>query len=153
MGRNWLAVASADHVATARRGGFIQVCHGRAAPLRRLQPGDRIVCYSPTQRYSPSHAARDRDRLQAFTALGTVRPGEPYRDEGGLGVLPYRRDVDWHASGAVLLGEVRDRLALVREPNWGYRLRQGLIGLCDADMTAIAGAMVAATARLDLAAA
>ena len=46
MSRNWLAVASADHVAIGRRGGFMQVCHGKAAPLRRIQPGDTILMHA-----------------------------------------------------------------------------------------------------------
>jgi hypothetical protein len=29
----------------------MQVCHGKAAPLRRVQPGDRVVYYSPTCEY------------------------------------------------------------------------------------------------------
>ncbi len=153
MSRNWLAVASADHVAIGRRGGFMQVQHGKAAPLRRIQPGDRVVYYSPSQRYSPSHAARDKDRLQAFTAIGTVKPGEPYRVDMSVGFQPYRRDVTWHQGGHVLLDEMKAELAFTREPNWGYRLRQGLVELCDADMTAIAEAMFTAAARLDLLAA
>ena len=153
MSKNWLAVASGDHVALGRRGGFMQVCHGKAAPLRRIQPGDRIVYYSPSLRYSPSHAARERDRLQAFTALGTVRPGAPYRAEMADGFLPYRRDVAWHPSGQVLLAELKDRLAFLRDSNWGYRLRQGLVEIGETDMTIIAEAMFTAAARLDLRAA
>lgn len=153
MIRNWLAVASADHVAIGRRGGFMQVCHGKAAPLRRIQAGDRVIYYSPGQRYSPSHAARERDRLKAFTAIGTVKQGEPYRADRGDGFLPYRRDVVWHASGQVMLDEVKDGLAFTREANWGYRLRQGLVEIGDADMTIIAEAMFRAVARLDLLAA
>ena len=42
MSKNWLAVASADHVAVGRAEGFMQVCHGKVSPLRRLQPGDRV---------------------------------------------------------------------------------------------------------------
>lgn len=153
MSRNWLAVASADHVAIGRRRGFMQVNHGKAAPLRRIQPGDRIVYYSPSQRYSPSHAARDRDRLQAFTAIGTVKEGEPYRADMSEGFQPFRRDVTWHQGGHVLLAELKDRLAFTREANWGYRLRQGLVEIGEADMTAIAEAMFKAAARLDLLAA
>lgn len=153
MSRNWLAVASADHVAIGRRGGFMQVNHGKAAPLRRIQPGDRVVYYSPSQRYSPSHAAREKDRLQAFTAVGTVRQGEPYRAEMSEGFLPWRRDVAWHAGGQVLLSELRQALAITRTPNWGYRLRQGLVEIGEADMTIIAEAMFTASARLDLLAA
>jgi hypothetical protein len=64
MSRNWVAVASAEHVRIGRSHGFMQVCHGKAAPLRRVQPGDRVVYYSPT------FAFRGRDGLQSFTAIG-----------------------------------------------------------------------------------
>ena len=66
MSRCWIAVASAEHVRFGRAHGFMQVCHGKAAPLRRISPGDRVAYYSPTVTF------RDKDTLQAFTALGTV---------------------------------------------------------------------------------
>lgn len=145
MSKNWLAVASADHVAVGRAEGFMQVSHGKVAPLQRLQPGDRVVYYSPTHRYSPSHALREKDRLQSFTALGTVAASAPYRaDSDGERAeifLPWRRDVAWHGAGEVPLEDLKDRLAFAREPNWGYRLRQGLVEISDADMTLIAEAM------------
>ena len=147
ISRNWLAVASADHVAIGRQAGFMQVNHGKASPLRRLNPGDRVVYYSPTRRYSPSHAARRQDRLQAFTALGTVKPGEPYRADLERGFQPFRRDVAWHEAGAALLAELQPRLAFTRQPNWGYRLRQGLVEIDEADMETIAEAMFRAAAR------
>jgi hypothetical protein len=85
---HWVAVASAEHVNLRRSQGFMQVCHGKAAPLRRIRPGDRVVYYSP------STAFGGKDRLQAFTALGVVRPGEPYERDMGDGFVPFRRDVD-----------------------------------------------------------
>lgn len=36
--RNWIAVASAEHVALGRKLGFMRACHGKAPPLRRLRP-------------------------------------------------------------------------------------------------------------------
>jgi hypothetical protein len=146
MSKNWLVVASADHVAIGSTGGFVQAGHGKPAPMRRLQPGDRVVCYSPTQRYSPSHAARARDRLQAFTALGTVRGGEPYRADMGAGFQPWRRDVAWHDAETIPISALQGALSFLREKNWGYRLRQGLVEISDADMTAIADAMFTAAA-------
>jgi hypothetical protein len=71
--RNWIAVASAEHVRLGRAAGFMQVCHGKAAPLRRVQPGSRIVYYSPSEQFG------GKDRLQAFTALGVVSNGAPIR--------------------------------------------------------------------------
>lgn len=152
MSKNWLVVASADHVAIGSSGGFVQACHGKPAPMRRLQPGDRVVCYSPSQRYSPSHASRAKDRLQAFTAIGTVRDGESYRADpihadGGPGFQPWRRDVAWHDAEPVAISALQGALSFLQERNWGYRLRQGLVEISDADMAAIAEAMFTAAAE------
>jgi hypothetical protein len=64
MSRNWVAVASAEHVRIGRSNGFMQVSHGKAAPLRRIHPGDGVVYYSPT------NALGGKDKLQSFTAIG-----------------------------------------------------------------------------------
>ncbi len=146
MSRNWLAVASAEHVEIGRSAGFMQVCHGKATPLRRVQPGDRVVYYSPNRIYSPSHALRGKDRLQAFTAIGTVRQGGLYQADMGFGFHPFRRDVAWHDAEPAPLVLLQEELAFTQETNWGYRLRQGLIEICDADMTTIAAAMFKASA-------
>jgi hypothetical protein len=147
MSRNWLAVASADHVTLGRRGGFMQVCHGRPEPLGRLLPGDRVVYYSPTHRYWPSHSERVRDRLQAFTALGTVAHGKPYQVDTGAGLNPWRRDVAWHEAETVALALLMAELDFTRGPNWGYRLRRGLVEIVASDMERIAEAMFTAAAR------
>jgi hypothetical protein len=147
MTRNWLAVASADHVHIGLQAGFMQVSHGKVSPLRRIQPGDRVVYYSPNQRYSPSHARREKDRLQAFTAIGTVKPGDPYRAEMDAGFQPFRRDVVWHDAAPAALAELHDKLSFTQIRNWGYRLRQGLVEISSDDMTTIAEAMFTASAR------
>ncbi|MFO1159936.1 MAG: EVE domain-containing protein [Reyranellaceae bacterium] len=146
MARNWLAVASAEHVEIGRTAGFMQVSHGKASPLRRIQPGDRVVYYSPNRHYTPSHALRGKDHLQAFTAIGTVKEGAPYQADMGFGFRPYRRDVAWHEAEPTPLAALRDTLAFTQEKNWGYRLRQGVVEISDADMTAIADAMFKAAA-------
>ena len=149
MSRNWLAVASAEHVEIGRSAGVMQVCHGKATPLRRVQPGDRVVYYSPNRIYSPSHALRGKDRLQAFTAIGTVKPGALYQADMGFGFHPFRRDVAWHDAEPAPLALLQEELAFAQEKNWGYRLRQGLIEISDADMTIIAAAMFKASAAPD----
>jgi len=148
MSRHWLAVASAEHVEIGRSAGFMQVCHGKASPLRRVQPGDRIVYYSPNRLYSPSHALRGKDRLQAFTAIGTVK-GALYQADMGFGFHPFRRDVAWHDAEPAPLALLQEELAFTQENNWGYRLRQGLVEISDADMTIIAAAMFKASAAPD----
>jgi hypothetical protein len=41
--KNWIAIASAEHVRIGRAQGFMQICHGKATPLRRLSPGDTVA--------------------------------------------------------------------------------------------------------------
>ncbi len=120
MSRNWLAVASAEHVEIGRNGGFMQVNHGKATPLRRIQPGDRIVYYSPNRTYTPSHAQRGKDRLQAFTAIGTVKQGKPYQADMGFGFKPFRPRGRLARGGVhVAAGTCRAQLAFTQEKNWG----------------------------------
>ena len=68
-----VAVASADHVAIGRAQGFMQLGHGKSAPLKRLHAGDRIACYSPLRGFG------GKDTCQAFTGVGTVRDERVYQ--------------------------------------------------------------------------
>jgi len=136
MGRYWLAVASAKHVRIGRAGGFMQVNHGKAAPLRRIAPGDGVVYYSP------STIQGEKDGLQSFTAIGRVRNGEPYQGEMGGGFQPFRRDVDWIEAQEAPVAPLLDKLDLTAgKSNWGYQLRFGLIELSEADFGRIGQAM------------
>ena len=66
MPRYWIGVASRDHVRKAVEGGFCQFSHGSDAAVRRVQPGDGIVYYSPREQM------RGGEAVQAFTAIGMV---------------------------------------------------------------------------------
>ena len=139
MTGHWIAVASAEHVRRGRSEGFMQVCHGKAAPLRRLKPGDGVAYYSPTQTF------RGKDRLQAFTAIGIVQPGDPYRHDMGGGFVPYRRDIAWVDAQAAPIRPLLDQLELTAgQASWGYRFRYGLISVSERDFQIIASAMAAA---------
>ena len=136
MSANWVAVASAEHVRHGREHGFMQVCHGKAAPLRRIHPGDRVVYYSPTL------AFRGKDKLQSFTAIGVVQVGTPYEFDMGGGFCPFRRDVAWFEAAETPIQPLLDKLefsAGVR--NWGYPLRFGLFAISEADMDVVSCAM------------
>jgi hypothetical protein len=135
MPNHWIAVACADHVARGRFDGFMQVAHGKVAPLRRVQPDDLVTYYAPTQTMG------GKDGLQSFVAIGRVKKGEPYQVDMG-GFTPYRRDVDWWAATATPIRPLLDRLALTRgRTNWGYGFRFGLITITPQDFAVIATAM------------
>lgn len=114
----------------------MQVCHGKQGPLKRMKPGDRVAYYSPTVTF------RGSDRLQAFTAIGTVRPGEPYAFDMGDGFVPFRRGVDWADARETPIRPLLDALEFTAgKPHWGYAFRYGLIPVGDRDFAVIAGAM------------
>ncbi|MCX5497673.1 EVE domain-containing protein [Kaistia dalseonensis] len=136
MTNHWVAVASAEHVRRGRSEGFMQVCHGKAAPLRRIKPGDCVAYYSPTIGFGGA------DRLQAFTAIGRARDGDPYIFDAGGCFRPYRRDVDWLAAAETPIRPLLDRLDFTAgKPNWGYQLRFGVIPVSAFDMETITEAM------------
>lgn len=134
--RFWIAVASAEHVQRGVAGGFMQVCHGKAAPLRRIRPGDEIAYYSPTSTFG------GKDRLQAFTAVGDVLVREPYEFDMGGGFRPFRRDVAWRARGVAPIRPLLDALEFsVGLSNWGSKFRFGLLEVSSHDMALIAKAV------------
>ena len=136
--RNWLGVASADHIRRGRAGGFMQLGHGNRAPLMRVKPGDRVAYYSPATEFGGT------DKLQSFTAIGVIKQGEPYAAVMGQGFRAFRRDVKWSKAKETPIAGLLDRLELTKgKPNWGYQLRFGLIEISAHDMAAIARAMAA----------
>ncbi|SFU74469.1 EVE domain-containing protein [Polaromonas sp. YR568] len=146
--KNWIAVASAEH---ARRGsaeplnGFMQVCHGKCAPLQRVSPGDLVAYYAPTQRMGGG------DRLQAFVSLGVVQPGAPYALDMGDGFKAFRRDVAYVAAEEVSILPLLEQFDFVEDPQrWGYKFRFGLFDISDHDIRMIARAMRADLAALGL---
>ncbi|MCA3414259.1 MAG: EVE domain-containing protein [Roseomonas sp.] len=139
MTGGWIAVACADHVASGVAGGFMQVCHGKAAPLRRMRPGQCVAYYSPTE------AFRGRQSLQAFTAIGVIRDSDPYCFDMGAGFQPWRRNVDWLVSQPANIRPLLGKLEFTagRGSGWGFPLRFGVLAVSDADMAVIAFAMSA----------
>ena len=136
MSASWLAVASAEHVAIGRRDGFMQVGHGKGAPLKRLHAGDRIAYYSPVRVFGGKEAC------QAFTAIGTVRDERVYQGNMGGGLLPFRKDVDWLAAQEAPIRPLLEALSFTAgKSNWGYAFRFGLLKVTAADMDLIAQAM------------
>lgn len=132
MPKSWIAVASAEHVRIGRAKGFMQVCHGKGGPLRRISPGDHVAYYSPVETFGA------KDRLQAITAIGIVKPGVPYQADMGGGFRPFRRDVAWSDAADVPIRPLLDSLAFTRDnPNWGYKLRLGLFEIEAEDMELI----------------
>jgi EVE domain-containing protein len=132
----WMGVASRDHVMRGVEGGFCQFCHGKGWPLQRLTPGDRIIYYSPREQMGEGRV------VQAFTAIGEVLEGEPYKFDMGGGFVPTRRDVRFFKASLASIHALLPKLSFTRDrPSWGYAFRRGFFPITEADYQAIARAM------------
>ena len=133
--RDWIAVACAAHVRRGVDAGVMQVCHGKAAPLRRLAPGDRIAYYSPTETLG------GRNRVQGFTAFGVV-VGDVTQVEMEGGFRPFRRAVRYCEARPAPIHPLLEQPGFaLAGPGWGARLRFGLLATDAASMDMIGTAM------------
>lgn len=134
--RYWIAVASADHARRGKTLSIMQVCQGKGAPLRRMHMGDGIVYYSPTVAFG------GKERLRAFTTIGTVKDDRIYQADTDEGFRPFRRDVAYLEADEAAILPLLDRLELTRgKRNWGNAFRFGLAEITKADFDTIVAAM------------
>jgi len=134
--RYWIGVASREHVRRGVAGGFCQLNHGKAGPMRLLSPGDWIVYYSPREFMNKG------EPVQAFTAIGEIAEGEPYVGEMGGGMEATRRDVRFLKAKDAPIRPLLDTLSFTRgRASWGYAFRRGSFAIDEADFRVIANAM------------
>jgi hypothetical protein len=132
----WVGVASRDHVMRGVAGGFCQLSHGKASPVERLKPGDRIVYYSPRETMG------EGEPVQAFTAIGKILAGEAYRADMGGGFKPVRRDVAFFKAHDAPIKPLLETLSFTRgRTSWGYAFRRGALRIEPDDYRVIAKAM------------
>ncbi len=135
--RYWIGVASKDHVLSGVAGGFCQLCHGKASPLKRMAVNDWIIYYSPKELFEAS------THCQKFTAIGQVVGAEVYPFEMFPGFIPYRRDIRFVDSRVVAIRPLIDQLSFIRDKiKWGYAFRFGHIEIPRTDFELIATKML-----------
>lgn len=134
--QGWVGVVSREHVLRGVAGSFIQLNHGKKAPLQKLHAGDRVVIYSPRTAYP------DGAPLQCFTAIGVVRSGEVYQVEMAPDFKPYRVDVDFADCREAPIQPLIERLSFIKsKTHWGAAFRFGYLKVPAEDFALIASAM------------
>ena len=134
--RYWIGVVSHNHVKLGVAGGFAQLCHGKAAPLRRMKQGDWLIYYSPKTEMNQG------DPLQSFTAIGQVRGDAPYLFEMSADFIPYRLDVDYLPAKIVAIQPLLSQLSFITDlQHWGYSFRFGHLEITESDFLLIKNAM------------
>lgn len=134
----WIGVVSKNHVQRGKELGIAQLGHGKRPPLARLHEGDWLIYYSPYVSYLP----KDKEVLQAFTAIGRVEDEEIWEaDEGDF--RPWRRKIEYRKDAQdAPIRPLLDALHLTQgNTNWGYQFRFGLLQIDEHDFRLIAEAM------------
>lgn len=136
MTRYWVGVASLDHVRAAVDGGFCQLNHGKAVPLKRIARGDRILYYSPRE------VMKAGKPIKAFTAIGNIIDDEPYQAIQSERFKPFRRQVNYFKAKNAEIHPLLDTLSFSRGGRaWGQVLRRGFFEVEEDDYDVIAEAM------------
>jgi len=132
----WIGVVSRQHVHLGVEGGFIQLNHGKKAPLQRLQAGDGVVMYSPRTTYP------EGELLQSFTAIGVVCSGEVYRVKMAKDFEPYRLDVKFFKAKEAPIKPLIEALSFIKnKARWGAAFRFGHVKVSAEDFILIAKTM------------
>jgi len=134
----WIGVAVMEHIEAAVRGGFVQLGHGKEAPVRRLSSGDWVLLYASRR------SLRSKSSLSAFAAIGRVLDHNVYQVNQGEGFCPFRREVNWlPAAKQVEIHPLLTRLSFTnnRQRNWGMAFRRSSFQISPADFRLIQNAM------------
>ena len=132
----WIGVVSRAHVQLGIKGGFMQLNHGKRAPVRKLKAGDGLIMYSPRLEYP------DGDPCQAFTAIGRVLTGEVYQAEMAPDFKPFRVDMQFFKAKDAPIKPLIERLSFIRsKQHWGAAFRFGQLKVEEADFALVAAAM------------
>lgn len=136
MSNFWIGVVSRSHVEIGVKGGFVQLGHGKKAPLQKLRAGDGLIMYSPRASYP------DGAPLQSFTAIGVVTSGHIYQVEMTPGFRPYRVDVEFLECHEAPIKPLIDQLSFIKsKTHWGATFRFGQLKIPAGDFKLIANAM------------
>ena len=133
---HWLGVVSRSHVEIGVKGGFIQLNHGKKAPLQRFRAGDGLVIYSPRTSYP------DGEPVQSFTAIGTVVSGDIYQVEVAPDFKPYRVNVQFSRCKEAPIKPLIESLSFIKsKTHWGAAFRFGQLKIPANDFALIAEVM------------
>ena len=132
----WIGVVSRSHVQLGVKGGFVQLGHGKKAPLQKLRPGDGLIMYSPRTAYP------DGDVLQSFTAIGMITSAHIYQVEMSREFKPYRVDVKFLKCREAPIKPLIETLSFIKnKTHWGATVRFGQLKILERDFNRIAKAM------------
>lgn len=147
--RYWVAVMSKDQVSDAIKKGYCEFKNGSKLPFKQVNPHSWFVYYSPGTKSLKEIREEGKEigeRVQAFTAIGQVLPGEPYSIDLGNDNVVYRRHARYvpnttDAPIFPLMGKLSIFKSLSKYELWGIPLRKGLVEVLKSDFFMLCEAM------------
>jgi hypothetical protein len=135
--RYWIATVSKNHALKGAAGGFIQVCHGKQSPLKRMNKGDLLLLYSSKIKMEGS------EKCQKFTAIGKVVDDAVYQFEMTEHFKPFRRNMEYYdCEETSILPLINDLEFIQNKKSWGYPFRFGFFEIQKNDFNLIASNML-----------
>ncbi len=132
----WIAVACYNHVQRGLKEGICQVCHGKGAPLKKMQEGDYLIYYSPTIEFGQKEPKR------CFTAIGRILARPAYTHAMSPDFIPWRRDVAYMPAHDAPIEPLIPVLEFIQDKTkWGFPFKRGCFTISKEDFLRIAHAM------------
>lgn len=133
----WIAVVSKEHAMQGVEGGFIQINHGKEAPLKRIKKNDWIIIYSPK-------LSMETDvTCQAFTAIGQATDDRVYQVQMTDTFAPFRRGIQFHDCQEIPIKSLIERLGFIHnKKSWGAVFRFGFFAIQENDFNLIKSEML-----------
>ncbi|KFF07616.1 EVE domain-containing protein [Chryseobacterium luteum] len=133
----WIATVSKEHTLRGVAGGFMQVCQGKQAPLKRMKKGDYLIVYSS------KITMEGNEKCQAFTAIGQVIDDHVYQYEMTDNFKPYRRNIKFMESvESSIIPLINDLEFIPDKKSWGYPFRYGFFEIKENDFNLIISKML-----------
>lgn len=133
----WIAVASKEHAMWGIRGGYIQVNHGKQAPLKRIKQDDWVVIYSPKL------AMEEDVKCQSFTAVGQASDEDVYQFQMTESFTPFIRNIKFYECKETSILPLINHLEFIQNKKlWGFPFRFGFFEINETDFNLIISNML-----------
>jgi predicted RNA-binding protein len=132
----WIAVVSKEHTMHGVAGGFMQICHGKEGPLKRIKSNDWLIVYSPKL------AMEGEQKCQAFTAIGQAKDHDIYQFQMTPSFNPFRKDIKFYnCQETSILPLINDLEFIQDKKKWGFPFRFGFFEIKEKDFNLIVSKM------------
>ena len=128
----WINTISKDHVMVGKKGDFVQAGHGKEASVKKLQPDDIIIFYSPKT------SLQNGKPVQAFTAIAKIKEQDVYQVAIDNDFQPYRKNAKYEDCKEISIRPLIEKLEFItNKKHWGFGFRLGLFEINQHDFKLI----------------